>query len=41
MKVTVAAKIRAAKVAINGMMSEKNSEKPKKVTAIQPLKEMS
>ncbi len=39
--VTVAAKIRAAKGAINGIMSEKNREKPKKVTAIQPLNEMS
>lgn len=39
--VTVAAKIRAAKGAMIGMISEKNKEKPKKVTAMQPLNEMS
>ena len=38
---TVAAKIRAARGAIKGIINEKNRENPKKVTATHPLKEMS
>jgi hypothetical protein len=40
-KLTVARKISAARGAIKGIINEKNSENPKKVTATHPLKEMS